>query len=157
MPDAVEIVDHRLGQRDAVLRQQAIEDAAVQAVDGGPRQFAAAHLVHGLRVAGPPGIGEGRPVDREAVARGQRLAFAHDRRTPVDDGAEDVEDQRPDRAGVEAHLAVGLGWLSSTLTVNLPSRMACSLALTLATRSAGTLPSKLPSGASSLPLCFIIE
>jgi hypothetical protein len=54
-------------------------------------------------------------------------------------------------------LAVDLGWLSSTLTVNLPSRMSFSLALTLATTSAGTFFSKVPSGASSEPLCFIIE
>ncbi len=53
--------------------------------------------------------------------------------------------------------AVDFGWLSSTLTVNLPARMSACLALTLATMSAGTLVSKVPSGASSEPLCFIIE
>jgi simple sugar transport system ATP-binding protein len=57
--------------------------------------------------------------------------------------------------GSAAHLA--LGALSSTLTAKLPSRMAFSLALTLALSSAGTLASKVPSGASSEPLCFMVE
>jgi hypothetical protein len=35
--------------------------------------------------------------------------------------------------------------------------MSFSRALTLATSSAGTFFSKLPSGASSEPLCFIVE
>ena len=59
--------------------------------------------------------------------------------------------------GRHRHLAVDLGCESSTLTANLPDRMSASLALTLATRAAGTLPSKVPSGASELPLYFIIE
>ena len=55
------------------------------------------------------------------------------------------------------YFAVGLGWLSSTFTVSLPSAIAFSATLTLATISAGTFFSKLPSGASSEPLCFIVE
>ena len=55
------------------------------------------------------------------------------------------------------YFAVGLGWLSSTLTASLPSAIAFSAALTLATISAGTFFSKVPSGASSEPLCFIVE
>ena len=55
------------------------------------------------------------------------------------------------------HLAPGLGCLSSTFTVNLPARISASRALTLAASSAGTLVAKVPSGASSLPLYFIIE
>jgi len=45
-----------------------------------------------------------------------------------------------------AYFAVDLGWLSSTLTVNLPSWMAFSLARTLATSSAGIFFSKSPAG-----------
>ena len=50
-----------------------------------------------------------------------------------------------------------LGSLSTTLTVKLPSRMDFWRAWTRVMTSAGTLPSKLPSGASSEPLCFISE
>ena len=61
-------------------------------------------------------------------------------------------------ASVGAHyLAVDLGWLSSTLTLNWPARIAFSLARTLAITSAGIFFSNVPSGASSEPLCFIIE
>ena len=55
------------------------------------------------------------------------------------------------------YFAVDLGWLSSTFTVNLPSKMSFSRALTLATMSAGIFFSKVPSGAREEPLCFIME
>ncbi|MNJ97980.1 hypothetical protein D3C87_157380 [compost metagenome] len=55
------------------------------------------------------------------------------------------------------HRAEDLGSLSLTFTVKLPSRMAFCLAWTLAIRSAGIFCSKVPSGASDEPLCFISE
>ena len=60
-------------------------------------------------------------------------------------------------ASAEGYFAVGLGWLSSTFTLNWPATMAFSLAITLALMSSGIFFSKVPSGASSLPLFFIIE
>ena len=57
----------------------------------------------------------------------------------------------------DPYLAVDLGWLSSTLTANLPSWMAFSFARTLVTMSAGIFFSKVPSGASSEPLNFMVE
>jgi hypothetical protein len=81
-----------------------------------------------------------------------------------DDGAEAFADagQAQDRAGAAAptarrHLAVDLGSVSITATLNFPSRMSFSFAFTRATRSAGTFDANVPSGASSEPLYFISE
>ena len=49
------------------------------------------------------------------------------------------------------------GSLSSMATVNEPSLIAASLAATSAAASAGTLPSKVPSGASEQPPAFMKE
>ena len=56
-----------------------------------------------------------------------------------------------------AYFAVDFGSASFTLTANLPSRIAFSFARTFSTTSFGTFASNVPSGASSLPLCFIVE
>ena len=55
------------------------------------------------------------------------------------------------------HFEPGFGGASLTLTTNLPERSSSSRAITLAITSFGTFDSKLPSGASSEPLNFIIE
>ncbi|CAG0956854.1 hypothetical protein BURK1_00499 [Burkholderiales bacterium] len=55
------------------------------------------------------------------------------------------------------YFAVDFGSASLTLTTNFPSRIALSFAATLSLISFGTLVSNVPSGASSLPRCFIIE
>ena len=46
---------------------------------------------------------------------------------------------------------------SSMVTVKLPSLIAASFAATMATTSAGTLPSKVPSGAREQPPAFMKE
>ena len=73
--------------RQAKVRQQAVEDEAVQLVDARPAQCAAAHALHGGLVAVAPGQGEGVGVH----LRVERLHLAHDAAVPVDHGAEDVE------------------------------------------------------------------
>ena len=57
----------------------------------------------------------------------------------------------------EHHFAVDFGSVSTTGTLNLPSRMSFSFAFTFVITAAGTLPSNVPSGASSEPLCFISD
>ena len=59
------------------------------------------------------------------------------------------------RTAARGGLHLALGWLSSTVTLKLPARIAASRALTLAISAAGTLPSNVPSALSSLPLAFI--
>jgi len=61
------------------------------------------------------------------------------------------------RRCARGHFAVDLGSVSTTATLNLPSRMSFSFAVTFACRSAGTLLANVPSGASSEPLNFISE
>ena len=158
MPDAVEGGRVGLGQAEPARREQAVQDAAVQAVDVGPRQRARAHLVHGRLVAGAPVVGEGGPVlRRQGEPLLQQLPLADDAAAPVDDGAEDVEAQRLHGAEPGLHLAVPLGWLSSTFTVKVPARISFSRLATRSSVALGTLLAKVPSGLSSLPLDFIIE
>jgi hypothetical protein len=94
----------------------------------------------------------GAELERDRVV-GQQRAEA------LGDAREAQDRSRAGHVGTPrgAYLAVDFGWSSSTLTVNLPAWMSASLALTLATTSAGTFLSNVPSGASSEPLCFIIE
>jgi len=70
-----------------------------------------------------------------------------------------ARDSRSSMNDVARHgyFAVDFGCVSSTLTSKLPARIAPSFARIFATTSAGTFFSKVPSGASSEPLCFIIE
>ena len=60
-------------------------------------------------------------------------------------------------AGREPYFAVDFGCVSSTLTVNLFERMSASLALTLATMSAGTLAGEGAERREFRSLYFIIE
>ena len=50
-----------------------------------------------------------------------------------------------------------LGALSSTFTVYVPARISLVRARTLSITGCGTLPAKVPSGLSSLPLAFMSE
>lgn len=50
-----------------------------------------------------------------------------------------------------------LGSLSSTVTVKLPALIAASFSATSASAAAGTLPSKVPSGARLQPPWSIVE
>lgn len=65
----------------------------MQRVDGRPGKLALAHAIHGGRVARAPGVGEGRPVDPEALALAEELALADERAAPVHHRAEHVERQ----------------------------------------------------------------
>ena len=71
-----------------------VERHPVQRVELGPRQLAGAHAVHARAIAGAPGVGELHGVERHALAFRQRLDLTRDGRSPVDDGAEGVEDER---------------------------------------------------------------
>ena len=63
-----------LAQREPELGQQAVERHAVEAIEGGPRQFAGAYPVHARRILRPPRIGERPAVDGLALLPGQRPA-----------------------------------------------------------------------------------
>jgi hypothetical protein len=76
------------------LLQQPVEDHAVQVVDLRPAELARAHAGHRGLIARAPRIGERRPVDAQPLAPAELLSFADDRRAPVDDGAEHIEDER---------------------------------------------------------------
>jgi hypothetical protein len=89
---------------EAEARKQRFERGAMEHVELQPcRRVARRRLhraLHRRLVAGAPGVGERRPVDAPAFRRRHRLAFLDDGAAPVDDSAEDVEDQRADGAGV---------------------------------------------------------
>ncbi len=90
MPDPVE--RGALGLGHAVqpkLRQDAVQNAAVQRIHTGPAQLALAHQVHRRLVALAPGQCKG-------VAIHLRMALGHlalDAAVPVDDRAKDVKRQ----------------------------------------------------------------
>src|SRR5690242_9094463 len=92
MPDAVEMRQLFFVESfEGKFLEQAIEDLAMQLVDVGPALLAAHHAVHRRAVARAPGVGERRPIGFDSLARAEQLAFADDRRAPVDYCAEDVE------------------------------------------------------------------
>jgi len=94
VPYPVQVRPLAFGQRlQAETQHQAVEDLPVQRVDVGPSLARAAGAVHRRRITGAPGIGKGAPVDLQALGGAEHLTLAHDRRAPVDDGAEDVEGQ----------------------------------------------------------------
>ena len=57
------------------------------------------HLFHGALVFATPGISESKVVERNALALEQRLRFARDRISPIDQRTEDVKKQRFHRNG----------------------------------------------------------
>ena len=94
VPGEVEIGAGRL--LDVVepeVMQHDIQVAPMQAVELAERQLATAHLGHGRLVLGTPGVGEGEPVHVGIPRRQRGTHLACDRRAPVDQGAEDIEDQ----------------------------------------------------------------
>ena len=79
-------------QRDAVLGEQVVERHEVQRVEVAPTARAVVDLGEDRRVAGAPAVGQLLGVAGDA-ARAER---AGDSRAPVDQRAEDVEDERAD-------------------------------------------------------------
>ena len=124
----------------------------------------------------PPGIGhvvaeqdrhQGRLAGTVLAEQRKHFAGMQVQRDVVvgREAAEPLGDSFETKDGVRGHSAKSVGsfqleafgWLSLTFTVKEPSRIAFSRAATLSMTSLGTFPSKVPSGASSEPLCFIIE
>ena len=78
---------------DAEARQDALQVAPMQHVELRERHAPRPHLLHGGLVLAAPGIGEGWPIEGMAERRQDALALAGDAGAPVDEGAEDVEEQ----------------------------------------------------------------
>ena len=94
MPRHVERAAIVLAQRVEIkARQDAIEIAPVQHIELAEGNAAGAHLFHCALIFAAPGVGERRPVARVAARFQQRLDFARDRRAPIDQRAEHVEEQ----------------------------------------------------------------
>src|SRR5690606_7839596 len=87
VPDEIEPPARRFVDLYAMLREQVVEDHAMELVDPGPAQLAAATAVHGRRIAGPPFVRELAARDAEP----QGVDLPRDGAVPVDDRAEDVE------------------------------------------------------------------
>ncbi len=103
---------------------------------------------------------QGRFTGAVLAQQGQHFALGERKRYVVvgRQAAEALGDPRQSQGERRwFHRAEDLGSLSTTFTLKLPSRMAFCLAWTRATSSAGILLSKVPSGASDEPWCFISE
>ena len=104
-----------LGKRvELEARQDAIEIFAMQLVEPDKAAPAGADLLHRWLVFGPPSLGEGWPVEVVAERAEQRLRLARDRGAPVDEGAEDIEEQCGDH--VERAARSAPSQLSATFT-----------------------------------------
>src|SRR5579883_575766 len=66
----------------------------MEAIEAGPRHFAAPHPVEGRLIAGPPSIGKQAPIDAKAPCFFPGPAFFDDRTPPVDDGSKHIEEER---------------------------------------------------------------
>src|SRR5437879_6101009 len=107
VPGPIEMVDLSVRQPlDGELRQELLEALAMEVVELRPRALAAPHLVHRRLIEAPPRVGELGPVHREALRLPESLALADEARSPVDDGAEDVEGERFDVHGGHVPLCV---------------------------------------------------
>jgi hypothetical protein len=97
VPGPAEISAYSFGHAvQAQGLQHMIEIAPVQCVELGERNRTAAHVLHRRLVARTPGVGKALAVERRAVGRKRRTGLAGYAAAPIDQGAEDVEDQRLD-------------------------------------------------------------
>src|SRR5215471_7315380 len=75
-----------------------------------------AHLIHRALVFPAPGVREGEPVDRGAERLEHLLGLARDAGAPVDQGAEDIKEQRFGFCGHDHHTVNGFPF-SGTITL----------------------------------------
>jgi hypothetical protein len=80
----------------AKARNEALEIAPVQHVELAKRDPARPDLLHTGLIFAPPGIREGRPVDLVAKGFKEPLCLPGDSRSPIHQGSEYVEEDRPD-------------------------------------------------------------
>src|SRR5215472_2449684 len=70
----------------------------MQHVELAKADAARTHLLHGALIFAAPGVGEAEPVERSKTVRLQRRpGLARNRIAPIDQGAENIEEQRFDR------------------------------------------------------------
>src|SRR5262249_46260726 len=99
VPGAIEMSLLLLAQAgNAILHEKLVEDHAMEIVDARPRQRTAAHALHRRLVSAAPVVGKARPIGAEALLPPHRLELANDAAAPIDDGAEDIEDESLDGA-----------------------------------------------------------
>ena len=98
MPRPIERVRFGLGEfLDAEVDEDPVERHPMQAIELGPGQLTRSDAVHARAVPGPPGVGKLRPVDCESLLLCQLLHFLRHGRSPVNDGAEGIKNERLDR------------------------------------------------------------
>src|SRR5437762_8527755 len=95
MPRAIEVIALRIAQtRQAESRQDVVEYQAMQIVDGSPAELAPAHPIHGRLVTVAPGQRKRAAISGYVLLVRHCRGFTDDATVPVDDGAEDVEENR---------------------------------------------------------------
>ena len=138
VPRHVELAAIALAKRTKTkARQDPIEIAPVQYVEFSGSEVPRANFLHRALIFAAPSVGEGRTVERVTERFEQGFRLAGDRRSPIDEGAEDIEEQgfhrgrhgstcRRDRTQLSARPRVG------ACTEQLDSRLKLT-----PTRSAG--------------------
>ena len=102
MPRTIERVGFGLRESlDAEVDEDPVEGHPMQAIELGPGQLTRSDAVHARAVPGAPGVGELRPVHGQSLLPCQLLHFLRHGCSPVDDGAEGIENERLDRCHLE--------------------------------------------------------
>src|SRR5947208_10721354 len=93
MPGQIEMMHDAIARRDAETRCNPIEVAPMQHVELAERNAPGAHFIHGRLILVPPGIRKGKPVKREAERLEDRLGFACNAASPIDQRPEHIEEE----------------------------------------------------------------
>ncbi len=94
VPRPIELAALALAERaNTEARQDQIEIAPVQYVEFSEADVARAHFLHRALIFTAPSVGEGRPVEGVAEWFKHGFRLAGDGRSPIDERAEDIEEQ----------------------------------------------------------------
>src|SRR5262245_1314142 len=99
----------------------------MQHVELAERDMPVAHLIHRALVFPAPGVREGEPVDRDAKRLEHLLGLARDAVTPIDQRAEDVEQQSLGFFGHDDYTVNGLPFSGAMTLVACPFISATNL------------------------------
>src|SRR5439155_10017484 len=94
MPNAIELGHFASGKPQTEASQQGNEVRPMKLIEARPGYRAAPHLIHRRAIPRAPSVGKSIPVDAHAMVASDAPHLARDAAVPVDDGPENVEQER---------------------------------------------------------------
>src|SRR5262245_42336364 len=117
MPGQIEILQRVLrNARNVETRHDEIEITPMQQVELAERNVPVAHLVHRALILAAPGVRKSEPIDHDAERLENLLGLAGNAGGPINQGAEDITQQRFELLGHINHTVNGLPF-SRTMTL----------------------------------------